>query len=150
MAHDIVFFLAPDDESAAATRRRGPGQAFESVTCRFIEPDSAIAEWDMYFAEPSAEVPPIEQLLAWPWPEWVTAPLNDGVEVFALPPRLIRALADATFVELEELADRWTARLRSADGDEMTDDDLLAVLQGVSRLAASAVTTGGGLYSWSF
>ncbi|MGV9248083.1 hypothetical protein [Streptomyces sp. NPDC003710] len=69
--------------------------------------------------------------------------------MFALPPRLIRALADATSVELEELADRWTARLRSADGDEMTDDDLLAVLQ-ASRLAASAVTTGGGLYSWSF
>ncbi|MFJ9753181.1 hypothetical protein [Streptomyces chartreusis] len=75
MAHDIVFFLAPDDESAAATRQRGPGQAFESVTCRFIEPDSAIAEWDMYFEQPSAEIPPIEQLLAWPWPEWVTAPL---------------------------------------------------------------------------
>ncbi|MFE5402975.1 hypothetical protein ACFQ9Z_16800 [Streptomyces sp. NPDC056580] len=150
MAHDVVFFLAPDDESAAATRRQGPGPAFESVTCRFIEPDSAIAEWDMYFEEPAAELPPIEQLLAWPWPEWVTAPLNDGVEVFALPPRLIRALADATSVELEELADRWTARLRSADGDEMTDDDLLAVLQAVSRLAASAVTTGGGLYSWSF
>ncbi|MFD9541187.1 hypothetical protein [Streptomyces sp. NPDC060022] len=76
--------------------------------------------------------------------------MNDGVEVFALPPRLIRALADATSTELEERADRCTARLRSADRDEMTDDDLLAVLQGVFRLAASAVGTGGGLYSWSF
>ncbi|MFD7603117.1 hypothetical protein ACFWAN_21800 [Streptomyces mirabilis] len=150
MAHDVVFFLAPDDETAAATRRRGPGQAFESVTCRFIEPDSAIAEWDMYFKKPSAEVPPIEQLLGWSWPEWVIAPLNDGVEVFALPPQLTRALANAGSTELEELAGRWTARLRSADGDDMTDDDLLAVLQGVSRLAASAVSTGGGLYSWSF
>ena len=150
MAHDIVFFLAPDDESAAATHRRGPGRAFESVTCRFIEPDTAIAEWDLFFEEPSAEIPPIEQLLGWSWPEWVIAPMNDGVEVFALPPRLIRALADATSLQLEELADRWTARLRSADGDDMTDDDLLVVLQGVSRLAASAVSTGGGLYSWSF
>ncbi|MGW2837061.1 hypothetical protein ACWCWD_04600 [Streptomyces sp. NPDC001493] len=151
MAHDIVFFLAPDDESAAATRRRGPGPAFASVACRFMEPDRAIAEWDMYFVEPSAEVPPIEQLLAWrPWPEWVTAPLNDGIEVFALPPRLVRALADANPTELEELGVRWTARLRADDGDEMTDDDLPAVLRGVSRLAASAVTTGGGLYSWSY
>jgi hypothetical protein len=82
--------------------------------------------------------------------EWVTAPLNDGVEVFALPQRLTRALADAGSAELEELAGRWTTRLRSADGDDMTDDDLLAVLQGVARLAASAVRTGGGLYSWSF
>ncbi|MFF6948378.1 hypothetical protein ACFZAD_06930 [Streptomyces iakyrus] len=150
MAHDIVFFLAPDDESAAATYPQGPGQAFESVTCRFIEPDSAIAEWDMYFEEPSAEIPPIEQFLGWSWPAWVIPPLNDGVELFALPPRLTRALANASSTELEELADRWTARLRSADGDEMTDDDLLAVLRGVSLLAASAVSTGGGLYSWSF
>lgn len=42
MAHDIVFFLAADDETAAATRLWGPGEAFEPVTCRFIEPDSAI------------------------------------------------------------------------------------------------------------
>ncbi|MFC8824819.1 hypothetical protein ACFT9I_05590 [Streptomyces sp. NPDC057137] len=150
MAHDIVFFLAPDDATAAATNRLRPGQAFESVTCRFIEPDSAIAEWDMYFEEPSAEFPPRERLHAWSWPDHVTAPLNDGVEVFALPPRLTRALADAGSTELAELADRWTARLRAEDGDEMTDDDLPAVLKGVSRLAASAVSTGTGLYSWSF
>ncbi|MFB6577622.1 hypothetical protein ACFCYC_09335 [Streptomyces sp. NPDC056402] len=149
MAHDIVFFLAPDDEAARATRLGGPGTAFESVTCRFIEPDSAIAEWDMFFEEPSAEAPPLEQLLGWAWPEWVTAPLNDGVEVFALPERLTRALANASSAELEELAGRWTTRLRSSDGDDVTDDDLLAVLRGVARLAASAVHTGGGLYSWS-
>ncbi|MFB6878544.1 hypothetical protein [Streptomyces sp. NPDC056323] len=95
--------------------------------------------------------PPLEQLYAWrPWPEWVTAPLNDGVEVFALPKRLTRALGKATSAELEELATRWTTRLRSEDGDDMTDDDLLAVLQDVGRLAASAANTGGGLYSWSF
>ncbi|KAB1988165.1 hypothetical protein [Streptomyces triticiradicis] len=150
MAHDIVFFLAPDDKTAAATRLRGPGAAFKSVTCRFVEPDSAIAEWDMYFEEPSAEVPPVERLHGWTWPEWVTAPLNDGVEVFALPERLTRALAGASPAELEELAGRWTARLRSQDGDDMTDDDLLEVLRGVARLAESAVDTGGGLYSWSF
>ncbi|WP_327381039.1 hypothetical protein [Streptomyces sp. NBC_01207] len=38
--------------------------------------DRAIAEWDMFFEEPSAEAPPLEQLLGWAWPEWVTAPLN--------------------------------------------------------------------------
>ncbi|MEV6358614.1 hypothetical protein [Streptomyces hydrogenans] len=151
MACDIVFFLAPDDDTAAATRLRGPGGGFESVTCSSLEPDTAIAEWDMYFEEPSAEAPPREELYAWrPWPEWVTAPLNDGVEVFALPKRLTRALANASSVELEALADRWTARLWSEDGDDMTEDDLLAVLQGVARLAATAVSTGGGLYSWSY
>ncbi|MEH0449825.1 hypothetical protein QA811_41180 [Streptomyces sp. B21-102] len=95
--------------------------------------------------------PPLEQLYAWrPWPEYVTAPLNDGIEVFAVPKRLTRALASASPAELEELAGRWTARLRYEDGDDMTDDDLLAVLQAVARLAASAVKMGGGLYSWSY
>ncbi|MFC8430462.1 hypothetical protein [Streptomyces sp. NPDC057253] len=151
MAHDIVFFLAPDDKTAASTRLRGPGERFESVTCRSLEPDTAIAEWDMYFEAPSAEAPPLEQLYAWrPWPEWVTAPLNDGVEVLALPKRLTQALATATSAELEELAGRWIARLRSEDGDDMTDDDLPAVVQGVARLAVSATRTGGGLYCWSF
>ncbi|MFI8388885.1 hypothetical protein [Streptomyces sp. NPDC085540] len=70
-------------------------------------------------------------------------------EVFALPERLTRALANASSADLEELAGRWTTRLRAADGDDKTDDDLLAVLRGVARLAASAVNTGGGLYSWS-
>ncbi|MFD0688420.1 hypothetical protein [Actinomadura fibrosa] len=71
-------------------------------------------------------------------------------EVFAVPRMLTRALANASPAELEELADRWTMQLRDEDGDDMTDDDLLAVLQGVARLAASAVDTNGGLYIWSF
>ncbi|WP_157855269.1 hypothetical protein [Kitasatospora purpeofusca] len=142
MAHDIVFFLAPDDDAVCAMRGRRPGP-------EFIEPDSAIAVWDMYFEEPSTEVPTPEQL-GKRWPRWVTAPVNDGVEVFALPGRLTRALADADSTELEELAGRWTTRLRDEDGDDMTDDDLPTVLREVARLAASAVSTGGRLYSWSF
>ncbi|MFI1585654.1 hypothetical protein ACWGR4_28830 [Embleya sp. NPDC055664] len=149
MAWDVVFFLAPDDEVAAATQGTGPGRAFESVACRFLEPDSAIAEWDMYFSEPSADIPAPELLHRW-WPEWVVGPFNDGVEVFALPQRLIRALADAGPTELAELAHRWTARIRPTDGDDMTDEELLGVVRGVARLAVSAVDTGGGLYSWSF
>ncbi|MFF4508835.1 hypothetical protein [Streptomyces sp. NPDC001401] len=150
MAADIAFFLAPDDQTAAATRPRGPGRAFESVTCHFIEPDSAVVEWDMYFEAPSAELPPLEQLHAWEWPSWVTPVLNDGIEVFVLPGRLTRALANASSSELLELAARWTTRLKRADGDDMTDDDPLAILQGVARLAASAASSGSGLYCWSF
>ncbi|MFB7380775.1 hypothetical protein [Kitasatospora purpeofusca] len=149
VAHDIVFFLAPDDDAVSAMRGRRPGPEFDSVTCRFIEPDSAIAVWDMYFEEPSTEVPTPEQLHG-RWPRWVTAPVNDGVEVFALSRRLTRALADAGSTELEELVGRWTTRLRDEDGDDMTDDDLQMVLREVSRRAAAAVSTGGRLYSWSF
>jgi hypothetical protein len=149
MAHDTVFFLAPDDETAAATHPTEPGRAFESLTCRFIEPDSAIAERDMYFSELSADLPAPELLHGW-WLKWIYGLFNDGVEVFALPQRLIRESADADSTKLTELADRWAARLKAADGDDMTDDDLPAVLRGVARLAASAVSTSGGHYSWSF
>jgi hypothetical protein len=78
------------------------------------------------------------------------AALNDGIEVFVLPGRLTRALANASSSELLELAARWTMRLKRADGDDMTDDDPLAILQGVARLAASAVSSGSGLYCWSY
>ncbi|TKS96133.1 hypothetical protein [Streptomyces lasalocidi] len=151
MAHTVLFFLADDDETAAATRLRVPGAGFESVSCRFIDPDTAIAEWDMHFEEPSAQAPSSERLYAWrPWLKWVAPPMNDGIEVLALPKRLTRALANASRAGLEELAGRWTARLRSEDGDEMTDGDLPAVFQHVARLAQTAVHSRGGLYSWSF
>lgn len=150
MADDVVFFLAPDDETAAATRLRGPGPEFESVSCRSMEPDMAIAEWDMYFEQPSPQAPTLEQLHAWrPWPEWVTPPLNDAIEVLALPPRLTRALSAASPTDLSDLASRWTARLRADGWHDMTDEDLLSVLRDVARLATSAVTTGAGFYSWS-
>ncbi|MFJ1974688.1 hypothetical protein ACIO93_39360 [Streptomyces sp. NPDC087903] len=150
MAADIAFFRAPDHQTAAATRLTGPGRAFESVTCHSIEPDSAVVEWDMYFEEPSAEPPPLERLHAWEGPSWVTPPLNDGVEVFALPGRLTLALANASSSELRELAARWTTRLKDTDGDDMTDDEPLAILEGVARLAASAVSSNDGLYCWSY
>ncbi|MFC8720931.1 hypothetical protein [Kitasatospora sp. NPDC057198] len=150
MAHSIVFFLAPDDETAAATRLRGPGEGFASVTCRSYEPDTTIVEWDMHFEDPAAGAPTAEQFRAWQsWPEYVTPPLNDGVEVFALPQRLTRTLAGARPAELEALANRWAVRLRAEGFDDLADDDLLATLRGVAGLAASALDSNGGLYSWS-
>lgn len=151
MADETMFFLAPYDAAAASTYLCGPSRGFAFVSCRWVEPDTAIAEWDMYFVERSAEMPSRERLFGWrPWPEYVTPPLNDGVEIFALPLRLTRALASAGAPELEELANRWTERLRASDGDEMTDDDPAAVLQGVAGLAVDAQHTGGGLYGWSY
>ncbi|HEY8980216.1 MAG TPA: hypothetical protein VIU15_11605 [Streptomyces sp.] len=150
MARDIVFFLAPDDETAAATYPRGPGAAFESVTCHFIEPDTAVAEWGMYFEKPTPEALPGERIPDRFWPRWVIPVMNDAVEILALPQQLTQALAGAGPAELEGLAARWTASLRAADGDDITGDDLPAVLTGVARLAVSAVGSGGGVYSWSF
>ncbi|MFD4721472.1 hypothetical protein ACFWOY_25765 [Streptomyces sp. NPDC058423] len=100
----------------------------------------------------SVEVAPLEQLLGWAWPEWVTAPLNDGIEVFALPKRLTRALGKASSAELEELAGRGITLRGSGPRTATIGPTMIywRFLQGVARLAASAAHTGGGLYSWSY
>ncbi|MFJ8798655.1 hypothetical protein [Streptomyces sp. NPDC102487] len=73
-----------------------------------------------YFEAPSAEISPLEHLDRWPLPKEVIDPKNDGIEVFALPPRLTRALAGASSADLGEPAERCTTRLRAADGDDTT------------------------------
>ncbi|GLW68098.1 hypothetical protein Kpho02_03970 [Kitasatospora phosalacinea] len=139
MPDAIVFFLAPDDDAAAAAHRGGPQHRFASVRGRWFDPDDAVADWSAHFADDPAAPPGTR----------VVVPLtNDGSETFALPPRLTRALSRATPEDLHHLAARWTARLRAEDGEDMTDDDLPALLRALTRLATTAVTTGGHLYCW--
>ncbi|GAA1952472.1 hypothetical protein [Kitasatospora viridis] len=147
MASGIAFFLAPDDRTAAATRTRGPERE-SAVTGRWFDPDDAAVEWQLYFESPGAELPPLAELLAHEWPSWVAPVVNDGSGVFAVPPALTRALAAAPPDRLDELAGRWHERIRREDGDEMTDDDLPALLHAVARLARTAGETGDGLYCW--
>ncbi|MFI9361966.1 hypothetical protein ACIG5E_13025 [Kitasatospora sp. NPDC053057] len=144
MSTDIAFFLAPDDRSAAGTHLGGPKSRFTSVTGRHFYADDAVNEWDTYFASPSPD------RTFWQRTNWIVPVTNDGSGMFALPARLTSALASADAEELEELADRWSERLRREDGDDMTDDDLLAIVRSVAQLATSAVTTGGSLYCWFY
>ncbi|HEV3170161.1 MAG TPA: hypothetical protein VGZ32_07475 [Actinocrinis sp.] len=150
MTSDVVFFIAPDDDTAAATRLKGPGPAFTSVVCHGFDPDDAVVEWEMYFEAPNASPPPVERLYQHRQPRWVAPILNDGLGVFAVPAELTSALAKADASRLVELASRWSERLRYFDGDDMTADDPQAILQGVVRLAATVVNHGGGLYCWHY
>ncbi|MPY58201.1 hypothetical protein [Streptomyces spongiae] len=152
MAIDIVFFLAPDDETAAETRPNGPGPALTSVTFHSFDPDDAVVEWELYFEAPCRELPPLEQLYKRDWPRYVAPLLNDGIGVFAVSEKLTSALADAGPSELRELTARWTERLRLAGEDDMTDDDPPAILEGVAQLAATAHSADGclGLYCWHY
>lgn len=150
MGIDIAFFLAPDDATAAGTRRAGPGRALPSLSCHDFYPDDAVAEWEMYFDAPSEGLPPLEELNKRDWPRYVAPVVNDGSGVFAVSGKLTSALANAAPSALRELAARWTERLRCEDGDDITDDDPLTVLEGVARLAVAADGSGGGLglYCW--
>jgi hypothetical protein len=147
---DIAFFVAPDDDSAAAMRNRGPGEALAPLTCHDFDPEDATVEWAMYFEAPSAEPPSIEESYRRDRPRYVAPIVNDGTGVFVLDPSLTSALASASPRELDELAARWQERLWREDGEDMTDDSPLEILQGVARLAAIALSTGGGLYCWHF
>ncbi|MDH6130093.1 hypothetical protein [Kitasatospora sp. GP82] len=171
MSHtDIAFFLAPDG-SAASAHLGGPRpHRFASVRGHYFDAYDAVEEWDTYFVGLSQDLPGRGQTFwqrtrcfvglsrdlrrrgqtFWQQARWIVPVSNDGSGMFALPPRLTRALASAGAEELEELAARWAERLRRLDGDDMTDDDLLAVMQGVARLATSTVTTGGDLYCWFY
>lgn len=149
---DIVFFLAPDDETAAKTRLRGPGPAFTSLPCHDFIADEAVVEWEMYFDAPSPYLPPQHELNKRQWPRYVAPVLNNGVGVFAVSAKLTSALTNATPSQMRELAARWTERLRLEDGDDMTDDDPLVVLKGIADLAAMANAAGSGLglYCWHY
>ncbi|MEU7281671.1 hypothetical protein AB0A69_23290 [Streptomyces sp. NPDC045431] len=153
MPTDIAFFLAPDDKIAAATRPNGPGSGLAAVICHDFDPEEAVVEWQTYFAAPAGHFPLWKQLRAAKWPRYAAPLLNDGIVVFALPKKLTAALAGATPGELRELAARWCEGLRLADGEDMTDDDPLTVLEGVARLAATAGGPDGGglrLYCWYY
>ncbi|MDX2704044.1 hypothetical protein PV350_14400 [Streptomyces sp. PA03-6a] len=152
MSMDIVFFLAPDDETAAKTRLKGPGPAFTSLTCHDFSADDAVVEWEMYCDAPSSHLPPQHELNKRDWPHYVAPVLNDGVGVFAFSAKLPSALANATSSQLRELATRWAERLRLEDGDDMTDDDPLVVLMSTAELATTVDGAGGalGLYCWHY
>lgn len=146
----IAFFVAPDDATAASTRNRGPGHTLPSVVCKDFYPDDAVVEWEMYLEAPSPDLPPWDVLNQRSWPHYVAPVVNDGSGVFVVSAQLTHNLAESTPSQLCGLSERWTARLRDEDGDEMTDDDPLTVLTGVAGLAQRAVRSVGDLrlYCW--
>ncbi|MFE2352048.1 hypothetical protein [Kitasatospora cineracea] len=142
MSTDVAFFLAPDDRTAAGAHRGGPQGRFAAVAGRHFDAEDAVDEWDAFFVGPASEQ------LFWQRTDWIVPVTHDGSGTFALPPRLTRALAGAGAEELEDLADGWSERLRQEDGEDMTDDDLLALLRAVAGLATRTGPAGGNLYCW--
>lgn len=142
--------MPPDDDTAAATRNKGPGGSADATDLSDFYPEDAVIEWAMYFDAPSAELPPIEEFYERDGPRHVAPIVNDGTGVFALDRSLITALAEASLSEPEQLAARWRERLRLEDRDDMTDESLLEILRRIARFAAIALGRGGGLYCWRF
>jgi hypothetical protein len=145
---NITFFLAPNDKIAAATRTMGPWRGTPSVVCRDFYPDDAVMAWQAYFDDPSGSV--LFGLGRSARPRYVAPIVNDGTGVFILSERLTGALAGAAPDRLRDLAERWAEQLRLEEGEDMTEDDPLTVLEGVAQLARTSARAGDGtaVYCW--
>ncbi|MCU7826508.1 hypothetical protein [Kitasatospora sp. DSM 101779] len=151
MSADITFFLVPDDDRARAVRCCGPKGGLPAVAGHWFSAADAVETWETYFVPPP---PPTRRFLRRPRPQpdlwdrlrWIVPISHDASGTFAVPDPVTHALAAATPEELDDLAEQWTEQLRREDGDEMTDDDLAALLRAVAQLATTALDTGGTLY----
>ncbi|WP_285637673.1 hypothetical protein [Lentzea sp. NBRC 102530] len=144
MPRDIVFFLAPDDESAAATRDRHPTPEFQGLEFHNFDPDMAVVEWARHLEAPGRPFTGDEQKTRGEWPRYVAEYRNDGIGVFVMPDKLRAALANATRDELLGVAQRWGEFLVEIDEDELTAGERLEVVHGVATLAEDEL----GLYCW--
>lgn len=150
MPTDITFFLAPDDEAAAATRNSVPGRHLRSLTSHYFYPDDAVVSWSRYFDAPDQPFSSDERRLHGNWPRYVADIRNDGVGVLVIPETVVTALAEAGPDALRGLAAQWGGFLESEGEVDPDRDEQLAVVKGVAELAAAAVRSGGEerLYCW--
>ncbi|MGW4379865.1 hypothetical protein [Kitasatospora sp. NPDC004531] len=135
MSTIIDFFAAPNDAAAGEAQLVGPAKAFASVSFGGFDPEEAVVEWEELLTGNSAGEPR------------VVADQDDdgGCFVFALPPRLTAALADAEPVALRSAATAWT-RLRAADGESIDAAVATAILEDLAALATGAGQFGHRLY----
>ena len=138
VTRDVVFFLAPDDETAAATRNSGPGRALRSLAFRFFDPDDAVVAWERYFEAPGQPLSGYDWMTDHTWPRYVAEMLNDGVAVLVVPDELVAELAAAEPEQLRGVAARWGNWLHEQDEHGLSRDDHLEVVRGVAELAAAA------------
>ncbi|MGW8883882.1 hypothetical protein [Streptomyces sp. NPDC055749] len=150
MAADIVFFLAPDADTAAATYLMGPGPELASSASQSFDPDDAVMEWEVFLGAPSRKASFLDRFRRRnDRPVYVEPICNDGVGVFAVPENTVGLLAAADPTTLRGLAAHWTRMLRSDGETYLSDDELLKVVQDVARLATrTGEDIGPKLYCW--
>jgi hypothetical protein len=152
MAADIVFLLAPDADTAAATYLKGPGPGLASSASQSFDPDDAVMDWEVFLGAPSRKAPFLDRFRRRNHrPVYVEPIRNDGVGMFAVPENTVRLLAAADPTTVRELAAHWTRTLRSDAETYLSDDELLKVVQDVAHLAArTGKDSGPKLYCWHY
>jgi hypothetical protein len=130
----VEFFIAPDDDAAAAVAVHGPGRGTDVVgEYGNFDPVSTMGEW-----EDSFDIVPDHD------PRGIA---GDGPGVYAVSPSLQAALAAAGEEQLEEAAARWT-ELPSETIDNLTEEFASDMLTDIADLARTATRRGHRLYYW--
>lgn len=134
------FFVAPDDESAAAVKGVSPRPAFKTVPVGIYDPADAAVEWESLFTGDSPQ-----ELMRAGEPHVLTKITNDGYYVFVISERLQALLATEDPLRLEGVARRWS-HLRQADGEFVEEGDAVSHLAELASLARTATGQGARLY----
>jgi hypothetical protein len=130
----VEFFIASDDDAAAAVADHGPGPG-RDVVSKYgnFDPVSTMGEW-----EDSFDIVPDHD------PRGIA---GDGHGVYAVSPSLQAALAAADEEQLEEAAARWT-ELPSEYIEDLTQEFASDMLNDIADLARAATRRGHRLYYW--
>ncbi|MFJ9724292.1 hypothetical protein ACIRP3_16205 [Streptomyces sp. NPDC101209] len=134
------FFIAPDDESAAAVKGFSPRRAFEVVPVGIYDPSDAVVEWESLFTGDSPQ-----ELMRAGEPQVLTEITNDGCYVFVISERLQALLATEDPLRLEEVGLKWS-HLRQADGELVEEGEAVSHLAELASLARTATGQGARLY----
>ncbi|WAX81644.1 hypothetical protein [Streptomyces sp. KMM 9044] len=134
------FFIAPDDESAAAAKGFSPRRAFEIIPVGIYDPADAAGEWKSLLTGDSPQ-----GLLRAGEPQVLTEITNDGCYVFVISERLQALLTAKDALRLEEVA-RKRSHLRRADGELVEEGEAVSHLAELASLARAATGRGARLY----
>ncbi|MFC4068545.1 hypothetical protein [Actinoplanes subglobosus] len=132
MSTIIRFFVAPDDDTAAAAREHGPGKGADTVTFGNFDVYLALEDWECILTGRDLGDVQGPDVLG-----------DDGPMVLVVPSALTEALAG----DVTGVAARWSEL--QADEGETIDEELAAeIVAGVAALAVRARRIGSGLYCW--
>jgi len=134
MSSIVEFFIAPDDDAAAAVAGHGPDSVTEAARYGNFDPVTTTGQWKSSFGIAGADGP---RIIA-----------GDGRPlVLAVPASLQAALAAADEEQLAEAARRW-AGLPAGDGEEIHPELASDMLSQIASLARIATHRRHRLYYW--
>lgn len=138
----VQFFVAADDEAAAAVVPTGPGRAFPTVSGAWFDPDDAMMIWARLIDARTGR-----RDAAGRGPRKMACGGNDGSAVYYVPDVLTANLAGQKADQLRSIARDWQAD--NADEESLDIDTARDVVAGVGVLAREAVQSGHRVYCWA-